>query len=554
MLYAFHPDGTPLAGWPVVLAPMRRLGFGPLGGGWYCSPSVFRRNGKDMLVLQAPGYGICVLGADRTITTFPGGDMAVNIPLADIDHAGIMDVVMGRVACTVDGAPIPTWPLSKRFRNGYAPCIGSATGDGQIQLFHLFYTNRGTPYADLAGFDTSGNRLTGWPQKIDDPSWLAPVMGDLIGDGKMEVVGAYGTHIFAWSWDGKALPNTTVDGPMIGILKSGLFASTASPALADLDGSGKADIIVYDTRSHAIRAWHGNGVGIGDEHKGPPTTQDMVRSLVASMAGAPIADGVIARLPGDLHGVSVVSLGDDPSVMDFFAGTYWVRRFPDGKTTVTNMLPTDAQIEWTQPTIADVEGTGQADAIFGLSDGRVFVYRTGLAYHAERMQWPTANGNFQHTGAWKSQIAKPPVAQAPAAQPPAALLAPGLQLRLVAAPGDTADADQMVNPIDHQPVRVLKNVELDERDLARVYPVQQDGQVMVGIDFSPAGSQKFASLTAANIHHQLAIVLNGSLLSMPTINSKISGSGVIEAEGFTTQQVQTLIDSINSRIAGAAHL
>jgi hypothetical protein len=31
----------------------------------------------------------------------------------------------------------------------------------------------------------------------------------------------------------------------------------------------------------------------------------------------------------------------------------------------------------------------------------VFVYQTGLAYHSERMQWPTANGNFQHTGCWR---------------------------------------------------------------------------------------------------------------------------------------------------------
>jgi hypothetical protein len=96
-----------------------------------------------------------------------------------------------------------------------------------------------------------------------------------------------------------------------------------------------------------------------------------------------------------------VSLGDDPKVMDFFAGTYWVRRFPDGTTKITNMLPADAGIEWVQPTIADVDGDGNADVIFGLSDGRLFVYQTGLAYHPDRMQWPTANGNFQHTGAWR---------------------------------------------------------------------------------------------------------------------------------------------------------
>jgi hypothetical protein len=64
------------------------------------------------------------------------------------------------------------------------------------------------------------------------------------------------------------------------------------------------------------------------------------------------------------------------------------------------MLPGNTHTEWAQPTIADLEHTGQADIIFGTTDGRLAVYRTGLAYHPERMEWPTVNGNFQHTGAW----------------------------------------------------------------------------------------------------------------------------------------------------------
>jgi hypothetical protein len=59
-------------------------------------------------------------------------------------------------------------------------------------------------------------------------------------------------------------------------------------------------------------------------------------------------------------------------------------------------------MKWNQPTICDLDGDGKADAVFALADGRVFVYRTGLAYHAQRMQWPTAFGNQHRNAVWRA--------------------------------------------------------------------------------------------------------------------------------------------------------
>jgi hypothetical protein len=223
-------------------------------------------------------------------------------------------------------------------------------------------------------------------------------MGDVTGDEKMEVIASYGQHVFAWTCDGQPLPNTSVDGPLVGILRSNVFAATASPALADLDGDGKAEIIVFDQRSNAIRAWHGDGRAVGSGNQPPLSTKPAPGS-----APDEEIDGVIAHIPQDAHGVSVVSLGDDRKTIDFFTGTYWVRWSPVGGAppVIKNMTVDGANFEWTQPTVTDLDGDGKADVIFGLSDGRLFVYQTGLAYHPERMQWPTANGNFQHTGCWQ---------------------------------------------------------------------------------------------------------------------------------------------------------
>jgi len=387
LLFAIRPDGTTLPGWPIVVGTARQA-RPPHASPWVSSPSVFRDNdGKDRIVVRGPGgAAIYIVGADRTPLKISSGNPASSIPLADFNGDGTISFSVGKALATVKGGEVPGWPAAKKFKTGFAPCIGDALGDGKLKVYQLYYADKVTGFQSVAGYDAHGNKLPGWPLPLPSACWEPPVMGDLTGDGKMDVIVSTMQGLFAWTWDGRPLAGAGSDGPLVGMFCSDAAQMTASPSLADLDGSGKADIILFDQNLHAIRAWHGNGTGVGDE-KGAATQ--------------PSIDGFVAFIPGDAYGVSVVSLGDDPRVMDFFAGSWWVRRFPDGRVVTKNMIPGIAATEFTQPTIADVEGNGKADVIFGTSDGRLYVYRTGLAYHPQRTQWPTANGNFQHTGAWK---------------------------------------------------------------------------------------------------------------------------------------------------------
>jgi hypothetical protein len=211
--------------------------------------------------------------------------------------------------------------------------------------------------------------------------WLAPVVQDANGKTIMKVFPGPVEHGRSFPWDGQPIPSTFQDGPITfkGSMPRLSFGHSAYPSLADLDGDGKAVVITFDPGSHSILAFRND----------------------SQAQGSRPAPDTIATIPGDATGVSVVSLGDDSKVLDFFAGTYWVRRFPNGTTQTKNMLPEDAATDFIQPTVVDLRGDGKADVIFGLSDGRLFVYQTGLAYHADRMQWPTEDGNFQHTGVWK---------------------------------------------------------------------------------------------------------------------------------------------------------
>jgi beta-lactamase regulating signal transducer with metallopeptidase domain len=123
-----------------------------------------------------------------------------------------------------------------------------------------------------------------------------------------------------------------------------------------------------------------------------------------------------------------------------------------------------------------------------------------------------------------------------------------LQIRLVAEPDDkSGEADEIRDP-DHKdkPLRVLKPILLDGRDILRAY--RAIGQPSVGIDLTDAGGEKLKKITTDNINHRLAIIVDGKLLSAPTIRTTITKSLVITAgqKEFTPEKVDSLINIINN--------
>jgi hypothetical protein len=177
-----------------------------------------------------------------------------------------------------------------------------------------------------------------------------------------------------------------------------------------------------------------------------------------------------------------------------------------------------------------------------------------VPFDLRNSNWPLKPGfpNFVYASIiWLAGAESQPLSDRPTTAPttqPQAGFVPLLQLRLVARPGDDSDADEMVDPDNHQTVRVLKKVEIDERDVLRAYTEKSESGLTVRIDLSEEGAKKFGKLTGANIHHQLAIVFKGSLLTAPMIQSRISAAVMISpgANGFSDAEAHALADSINS--------
>ena len=128
----------------------------------------------------------------------------------------------------------------------------------------------------------------------------------------------------------------------------------------------------------------------------------------------------------------------------------------------------------------------------------------------------------------------------PAAPEPARADAPPpkgrLAFRLVAADAKGEPVDMLADPADptgERKLAVERAVRLDESHVAEIGLTLAAGdraavdRLAIGLTMTPDGARALEKLSAANVGRQLAIVLDGALLTAPTIRSKISDRIII---------------------------
>lgn len=241
------------------------------------------------------------------------------------------------VACTAEGQlqGVPQIQLSTSYKVSDADRALSRAE--QLRKFDLILSDPPPDALNTNSIHTTSLPLQrGWP--IDASGQLpgSPAIGDLEGDGHLEVViGSASGFLYAWHSDG-----TPVTG--FPFQTGGVISGT--PALADLDADGKLEI-VFGSFDNKIYALHADGTLVAGW---PVTTGDWIRSSAS-----------VLDLDGD--GTPEIAIGSND-------GKLYVIQ-PDG--TVSCNFQTNGIIK-SAPALADLNGDGKLEIIFASWDGNLY--------------------------------------------------------------------------------------------------------------------------------------------------------------------------------------
>lgn len=395
-VYVLRANGSVVPGWPITMPA--EIGASPAigdvdGDGFpdvvVACGSTFDVNGSGEVRAYRRDATLIwsFLPADENGDGRPDG--VVSTPaIGDVDGNGTNEVVFGSWDFNLyllrgsNGTTMPGFPpnpsgLGHGLRDSIwsSPALADLDGDGKLEIIIGADTHaEGPPINSPDGgalhvFRANGTEMTGFPKYVDQTIMSSPAIGDLDGDGALDIVvgggtfytGAVGRKVYAWRRDGSPLPGWPVS-------TTGQVFS--SPALADLNDDGKPEVIVTDQPEGSVGPFLYAFLGTGQLFF---KVQPRAYFAVTPNLGTP----VVADVDGNGQADILVAVNTEIAVVSR-TGAQLTDPGPPGAMDPRPSYYTNTSI-LSGPVVTDLDGNGIVDVVAG--SGEPFPNPTSAAVY-----------------------------------------------------------------------------------------------------------------------------------------------------------------------------
>lgn len=389
-VYAWNIDGSVVEGWPVTvqLYPDGAPAFGDIDGDGIGEIVVSTRQAGTGNTGRLHAFNLDGSAVDGFPVVLTGGTTKTPV-LADLNGDDILEIIIEERAYPDgyvgvyqgNGNAYPGFPVLLDYIPASAVAVGDITGDNIPEII-------AESYYSIYAFDINGNILEGFPFTPGADrvfSYSSPVLADLDGDGKREIIagdhdltaGNGAVHIL--KYDGSIFP---------GWPKFTNYWVYGSPAVADIDGDGSLDIAVGDqvlsgSAVSKVFVWDKEGNPL------PGWPSDPVWAVNNQI--------IIADLDGD----GFVELMWDDNTN---AGVY-IGYNHDGTPMADWPLSVTGSTFFMNPFVADINNDGMLDisgASSDLTGGDLYFYlwNANVPVNEDLAMLPILQYNVQHTGVY----------------------------------------------------------------------------------------------------------------------------------------------------------